>query len=167
MYVSFHAWLLAHSMLLRLIHTIARISRLFLLLAECTPLYEVTTICLSFHKLMSIYSFWWLWIKLQWIFAYSLLYEHYVFISLRRMWLIGHMVSVFSLYTKLPSCFPKCEYHFAFPVAVHEGSSCSIYRKAVLLELDSNFLLWFFSTNDQRGLYVDPELPILSLSLTT
>lgn len=60
---------------------------LFLLMAAYTPRYEFTTICLSFHKLMSIwvvYDLGHLCIKLQCMFAYSSLCGCYVFNFVRN-----------------------------------------------------------------------------------
>ena len=44
------------------------------------------------------------------------------------------------VYKKLPSCFPKCLYRFAFPLVVDESSTCSTYLLA--LSIVKIFFYW-------------------------
>jgi len=41
--------------------------------------------------------------------------------------LLGHIITVYLVFQKLPNCFPKGLYHFAFPPAIYEGSNVYVF----------------------------------------
>lgn len=66
----------------------------------------------------------------------------------------------------MTSYFPKQHYHvYSHVQVVYESSSCSTYWEEVLLEVDSNFLVWLSLPISQHDICITSQPQICSLFL--